>query len=190
MTDLTTVHRAIDAALPVVEEHLDEAEQTRRLPGPVVEALRDSGINRLLLPTALGGLKAPVTDLMDVIERLSAVDGSTGWCALIGTGSNIFAGYLPEHGAREVFADPDQSSASVFAPSGRLEPRPAGLRLSGRMGVRQQRPAQPMGLPRGHDCSATAWSTRPSGSPSCRSPTSRSRTPGTRPACGRPAAIT
>jgi indole-3-acetate monooxygenase len=132
MTDLTTVHRAVDAALPVVEEHRDEAERTRRLSDAVVTALRDSGINRLLLPAALGGLEAPVTDLMDVVERVSAVDGSTGWCAVIGTGSNLFSGYLPECGAREVFADPDQGSASVFAPIGRLEPSPAGLRLSGR----------------------------------------------------------
>jgi indole-3-acetate monooxygenase len=131
-TDLMAVHRAVDAALPVVDEHRDEAGRTRRLPDAVVTALRHTGINRLLLPAALGGLEAPVTDLMDVVERVSAVDGSTGWCAVIGTGSNVFSGYLPESGAREVFADPDQGSASVFAPIGRLEPSPAGMRLSGR----------------------------------------------------------
>jgi alkylation response protein AidB-like acyl-CoA dehydrogenase len=132
MTDLTSVHRAVDVALPVVAEHRDEAARTRRLPGAVVAVLRDTGINRLLLPAALGGLEAPVTDLMDVVERLSAVDGSTGWCAVIGTGSNLFSGYLPECGARKVFADPDQGSASVFAPIGALEASTVGLRLSGR----------------------------------------------------------
>jgi indole-3-acetate monooxygenase len=132
MTDLMAVHRAVDAALPVVEEHRDEAERIRRLPDAVVTALRDTGTNRLLLPAALGGLDGPVTDLMDMVERLSAVDGSTGWCTLIGAGSNLFSGYLPERGAREVFADPDQGSASVFAPIGRLEPTRSGLRLSGR----------------------------------------------------------
>ena len=60
---------------------------------------------------------------MDAIERLAAVDGSTAWCAIIGGGSNIFAGYLPPDGAAEVFADPDRSSATMFAPLGTLEPR-------------------------------------------------------------------
>jgi indole-3-acetate monooxygenase len=57
---------------------------------------------------------------MDVIERIAAVDGSTAWCAVIGSGSNVFAGYIPEAGAREVFADPDQGSATMLAPIGTL----------------------------------------------------------------------
>jgi alkylation response protein AidB-like acyl-CoA dehydrogenase len=48
------------------------------------------------------------------------VDGSTAWCAVIGSGSNLFAGLISEAGAREVFADPDQGSATMFAPSGRI----------------------------------------------------------------------
>jgi alkylation response protein AidB-like acyl-CoA dehydrogenase len=77
------------------------------------------------------GLQAPAVEVMDVVERIAAVDGSTGWCAMIGAGSNLFAGYLPESGARSVFADPDQGSASMFAPAGRLSGTGGRYRLSG-----------------------------------------------------------
>jgi hypothetical protein len=107
----------------------------------VVAALHRTGINRVVLPAALGGDQAPVTELMDVVERIATVDGSTAWCAVIGAGSNVFAGYLPETGARRVFADPDAASATMFAPNGRLVPDGGRYRLTGRVrGVPGQRP--------------------------------------------------
>jgi indole-3-acetate monooxygenase len=97
-----------------------EIECNRRLPDSVVAALRHTGINRLLIPTVLGGMEAPITDVMDIMERIAAVDGSAGWCAAIGAGSNLFAGYMPATGAGTVFADPDQGHATMFAPVGRV----------------------------------------------------------------------
>ncbi len=70
---------------------------------------------------------------MEVVEHLAAVDGSTAWAAAIGFGTSVFAGYLPPDGAAEVFADPDQSNASMFAPLGDAAAAPDGtLRLTGR----------------------------------------------------------
>jgi alkylation response protein AidB-like acyl-CoA dehydrogenase len=62
------------------------------------------------------------------VERIAAVDGSTGWCAVIGGGGNVLGGYVPEIGAREIFADPDRPTATMFAPQGRI----ADGRLTGR----------------------------------------------------------
>ena len=132
ITQAINVEEAVDAALPVVRQHVDEIHERRRLPDAVVDALRDTGINRMVLPGVLGGLETPTADVMKVLEKISAVDGSTGWCAIIGAGSNIFAGYISEIGAREVFADPDQSSATVFAPTGTLEDDRGRLLLTGR----------------------------------------------------------
>ena len=95
-------------------------------------ALRDTGINRLLLPAAIGGVEAPITDVMDVMERIAAVDGSAGWCAAIGAGSNVFAGYMRATGAATVFADPDQGNATMFAPLGRVISDHGRVALSGR----------------------------------------------------------
>jgi alkylation response protein AidB-like acyl-CoA dehydrogenase len=129
--DVPDVRRAVEAALPLVQDRIEEIDRVRRLPDEVVDALRRTGLNRLLLPTALNGLQAPVAEVMDVLERIATVDGSTAWCAMIGAGSNVLAGYLPESGARKVFADPDQASASMFAPVGRLVGDGGRQRLSG-----------------------------------------------------------
>lgn len=118
--------------LPLVRRETDEIRCQRRLPDRVERALRATGINRMLLPARLGGFETPTGDVVELIERIAAVDGSTAWCAVIGAGSNIFAGYLPERGAREVFADPDRGSATMFAPLGALHAHGDRLSLRGR----------------------------------------------------------
>src|SRR5204862_2390116 len=123
---------AVDGILDLVHAASGEIECNRRLPDSVVAALRHTGINRLLIPAALGGMEAPITDVMDVMERIAAVDGSAGWCAAIGAGSNLFAGYMPATGARTVFADPDQGSATMFAPLGRVVSDRGRVTMSGR----------------------------------------------------------
>ena len=110
----------MEPLLSVVAEAVEEIEQRRRLPDRVVSALRESGVHRLAMPRELGGTEATVPAAMDTFERLAAVDGSTAWCAVIGAGSNLFAGYLSEQASRVIFADPDQGNATMFAPTGRI----------------------------------------------------------------------
>jgi alkylation response protein AidB-like acyl-CoA dehydrogenase len=124
--------RAVDEMLPLVRERVGDIERNRRLPDDVVDALRATGINRLFLPAAMGGIEAPTTEVVDIVQRIASVDGSTAWCAVIGSGSNVFSGYLPAPGARKVFADPDQGSATMFAPAGRVVERDGQRRLTGR----------------------------------------------------------
>ena len=131
-TGCSATWRAVEAALPVVRAHVADGERDRRLSDDVVQALRATGINRLLLPEELGGYDAPVTDIMDIGELIATVDGSAAWCAIIGAGSNLFAGYMPLAGARRVFADADQGNATMVAPAGTLTGDEGGYRLSGR----------------------------------------------------------
>ncbi len=126
------VKRAVDEVLPLVRERADEIDSTRRLSDDVVAALRATGVNRLFLPAAMGGIEASPADVVDIVQRIAAVDGSTAWCAVIGAGSNVFSGYLPERGARKVFADADQGSATMFAPAGRIIERDGQRLLTGR----------------------------------------------------------
>src|SRR5215217_2258541 len=105
----------------VVLRHVDDIERQRRLPPAVGDELRASGIHRLAIPAGLGGYEAPVRQMVETVEAIAAVDGSAGWCAAIGAGSNVFAGYMPETGAKKVFADADQGSATMFAPTGTVE---------------------------------------------------------------------
>lgn len=126
------VAATVEDALPLIGRAVGEIRAERRLPANVEGALGAAGVNRMLLPARLGGLETPTALAMDVIERIAAVDGSTAWCAVIGAGSNLFAGYLPEPGAREVFADPDRGTATMFAPLGTLDVVDDVLHLRGR----------------------------------------------------------
>jgi indole-3-acetate monooxygenase len=71
-------------------------------------------------------------DLMQAFETIAAVDGSTGWCAMIGSGGAIFSGMLPETGFKEVFADPALPTAGTVPPKGTAVRVDGGYRVTGR----------------------------------------------------------
>src|ERR1700753_3902082 len=77
---ISTVH---DLA-PLIAKHASDAEHERRLPRPVVDALLDAGIFRLLLSSDLGGAECNPLEFCDLVQAISAIDGSTRWCVMIG----------------------------------------------------------------------------------------------------------
>jgi alkylation response protein AidB-like acyl-CoA dehydrogenase len=119
--------------LALVADRAAASDESGHLDPQVVAALAAAGLNRLVLPVELGGFAASPRRTVEVVEQLAAVDGSTAWAAAIGFGTGLFAGYLPPDGAAEVFADPDQSNAAMFAPLAELTRAPDGtLRVTGR----------------------------------------------------------
>jgi len=131
-TDTNTLSKAIHALLPRIRERREEIEQARQLPRDLVDDLSATGVFRLGVPRAFGGEEADPLDILRAIETLSTADGSTGWITMLGTTTGLVAGYMPEAGAREVFADPTKPRALIADPSGAVEPAVGGVRLSGR----------------------------------------------------------
>lgn len=117
---------------PTIRERGAEIERARRLPPDIADALRRTRIFTLSVPRALGGGEAAPAALLRAAETVAAADGSAGWCAMVGIGNNIAAGYMDEAGAREVFADPTAPTAGIAAPSGAAVPADGGVRVSGR----------------------------------------------------------
>lgn len=118
--------------LPTIRERREEIEQARRMPRDLIEELRKTGIFSLTVPRVIGGKEASPLDIMRAIETVATADGSTGWCVMIATGSNIAAGYMSEPGAREAFADPTAPSAGIAAAAGAAVRVSGGVRVSGR----------------------------------------------------------
>jgi alkylation response protein AidB-like acyl-CoA dehydrogenase len=119
-------------ALDVIASLVPRIEAERRLPREVVDALVAAGVFKLLVPRAYGGADAPVRDAIEVIEAIAWVDGSAGWCAMIGMLSGTMAHFLDDATAREVFGAPDAITCGVFAPMGTAVPEGDGYRVSGR----------------------------------------------------------
>jgi indole-3-acetate monooxygenase len=122
----------IQNLVPEIRTRRQEIERARRLPRDLAGSLRKTGIFGLSVPRVFGGLEASPMEIMSAIETVSTADGSAGWCAMVGTGNNVVAGYLPEAGAKEVFADPTAPTAGIAAPGGQAVRTGGGVRISGR----------------------------------------------------------
>ena len=130
--------RALLDAVEDVRETLtagvDEAEAIATLSAATVDALYESGLFALKLPAAFGGAEAdPVTQLK-VIEALTRIDPSAGWCTMIGaSAAAMLAVFLPDEAIEQVFAGGRvPRAAGVFMPSGKAVSTEGGYIVSGR----------------------------------------------------------
>ena len=127
---LTAVERIRD----VVAAGTEEGERLRTLPPATVRALCDSGLLALKVPESLGGAEAdPVTQL-EVLEALTHIDASAGWCLMVATTAvGLPAGFLPDSAVAKILAGGRVPSAAVaIMPAGVATPVDGGYRLSGR----------------------------------------------------------
>lgn len=120
------------AIAPVLRERSAEIEQARRLPADVVELLRGTGVFRMGFGRGWGGPELSSMEQTAVIEELSYGDAAAGWCAMIGSDSGLYAQFLDEPVAREMFTSLDLVTAGLLFPTGRAELVPGGYRLTGR----------------------------------------------------------
>ncbi|WP_433555411.1 acyl-CoA dehydrogenase family protein [Pseudonocardia xinjiangensis] len=117
---------------PFLREHADEVESARRLTKPVIDALRSTGVFRMAMPKIWGGPELDIFEQIEIIETLSRADASAGWCAMIGSDSGYYSGYVDEATARSLYPDLDAVTAGWISPAGTLEVCEGGYRLSGR----------------------------------------------------------
>lgn len=133
-----------DGLIDAIRRHRNEfeaaghaAEGLRTLPGDTVATLRELGVLWLKTPAELGGTPISPVSFCSVVEELAYIDVSTAWAAMIGAGCNGLAGgWLPEAGAREVFApgQPLPVIAGQLSPRGTGTPVDGGYRVTGRWG--------------------------------------------------------
>lgn len=66
----------------------DEAQQLRHLPAWASKEMADIGLYRYALPPELGGEDLRARQQIEIIEAVSAIDGSVGWCVQISSEIN------------------------------------------------------------------------------------------------------
>ncbi len=91
------------ALAPLIAREADEIERTRRLTEPVVSALIENGLYRVLLPQSLGGTEAPPEIFMQMLEEVAKADASTAWCLGQCSVCAMTAAYLDPDAAHEIF---------------------------------------------------------------------------------------
>ena len=81
--------------------------------------MRAAGMFSLWLPKSLGGPELNAADYVRVIEELSRVDGSVGWCASIASAYSCLAGYLSPDVARRIYGGGGTVVAGAVKPDGK-----------------------------------------------------------------------
>jgi alkylation response protein AidB-like acyl-CoA dehydrogenase len=125
---------AVERIRDVVAAGAEEAERLRTLPTATVRALVDSGLLAMKVPASLGGAEAdPVTQL-DVIEAVTRIDASTGWCLMVATTAvGLPAGFLPDEAVARILEGGRVPPAAIaILPTGTATPVDGGYRLTGR----------------------------------------------------------
>jgi len=125
---------AVERVRATVAAGADEAERLRTLPPTTVAALRDSGLLGLKLPAVLGGAEADPVTQIEVIEALTAVDASAGWCLMVGATTGSLPGvFLGDDAVRVIFDGGTMPlAAGCYMPTGHAVAAPGGVRVTGR----------------------------------------------------------
>jgi len=123
---------SVNTLAPLIRAHAEEAERNHHLSPPVVSALKEAGLFRMYIPTALGGLEVPPQTLYRVVEAIARIDGSTGWCTFIGGVIGVFGAFLPDVVAQQIFGtDPKVVLGGALFPPGTATTCDGGYRVSG-----------------------------------------------------------
>ena len=102
--DLVAAARRLGA---IIRGRRDESERERRLPATVLSAMHDARLFRMYVPIEYGGLETDPITSMQVIEAVAEADAAAAWNLMIGATYGIWAAFLPEASAREVYGAKD-----------------------------------------------------------------------------------
>src|SRR3954454_3389590 len=84
------------ALAPRIRAAAQEIEQGRRLPMPIVQAMKDAGVFRMPMPRSWGGPEVDPLTQIRIVEELSIADPSAGWCAMIGADAGFFTAFMDD----------------------------------------------------------------------------------------------
>ncbi|MGC7098179.1 flavin-dependent monooxygenase [Amycolatopsis lurida] len=105
-----------DEVLAELAQRRTEFRAQRFVPKDFVERLKRTGLYRSATPAKFGGEPLPPGRFLDRIERISAVDGSTGWVASFAF-SQVYLAALPPETQAELYRDgPDLAFAGGLFP--------------------------------------------------------------------------
>lgn len=121
-----------DALLESIRSRRKEFEELRHIPMDIIDEFKAVGVYRSMVPKRFGGDEKSPREFLQMVEAISAADGSAGWVASFGM-SPAYLAALPEETLNKVW---NESPDIVFA-GGIFPPQPAvrtekGFKIQGR----------------------------------------------------------
>jgi alkylation response protein AidB-like acyl-CoA dehydrogenase len=117
--------------IPLIRELRHTTENDRRIAAPIVQAIRESDLCRMLLDT---GPPPPYTpeEWLSVLETLAGAEASVSWLIWNNTLPCFWSRFLDDAGRERIFGDSSRLFAGSTRPTGQAVPTGEGFRLSGR----------------------------------------------------------
>src|SRR6202048_3953823 len=129
--DYPILHAAIGLA-EQIRAASDEIEGARRIPPGIAAAMKDAGVFGMAMPRVWGGLELDPLTQFRVIEALAMVEGSVGWCAMIGCDGGYVTAFLDPDVGRAMYPDIRVATGRAGTTTGQAKRVPGGYRVSGR----------------------------------------------------------
>jgi len=134
-TPVTDYGDVLAGLAAVLEERVERSATTTGVPAPTLEDLHQSGLYRMRVPACLGGGAADARTCYEVVERLSYIDGATGWTFMAGANLLGLAGaFLDDDAVTTILSDPRACIAGQVAARGKAEATADGYRVEGTFG--------------------------------------------------------
>ena len=113
--------------------NLDRIDAECQLPPELAATMAQGNLFSLYVPKCLGGPESDPITAFHVVEEISKVDGSTGWCSFNGSAVTSAISRGTVEAAQEIFGDPPDISGSGSArPDGTATLTSGGYLVSGR----------------------------------------------------------
>jgi len=133
--------RTLGLASPLLQPMLDDIRSRRaelhrlgHIPQDIVETFQAIGLYRAFVPEQFGGGAMTPMEFLQLIETISAADGSAGWVASFGFASKYLSS-LPATTLAELYREsPDVVFAGAVFPPHAATPEGKGYRVNGRWG--------------------------------------------------------
>ena len=112
----------------------DQIERERQIPEPLLSALHEARLFRMVLPRAYGGDEVSPVAYVDALEEIARHDASVAWNIFVGNSAALISPYLEPETAHLIFDDPRALIAwgPPVGPNATAEP--GGYRVTGKWG--------------------------------------------------------
>ncbi|WP_328715254.1 acyl-CoA dehydrogenase family protein [Nocardia salmonicida] len=123
----------IKEVAPLIRKNAAEGDSARRVSEETIDALKEAGAFRILVPRRLGGLETSSRALLDVSSAIAEADGGAAWVVMLSNTNAWLAALKGGNDFEEMYAaSPDLIVAGVLAPSGTVRKVAGGYRVTGR----------------------------------------------------------
>jgi alkylation response protein AidB-like acyl-CoA dehydrogenase len=128
MSEIVTTAKRL---LPLIHEQRHTTENNRRIAEPIVRAIRETDLCRMLYDTGASPRYTPL-EWLHVLEALAGAEASVSWFVWNSTVPCFWARFLGEEARERWFGDARRLFSGSTRPTGQAIPSERGYRLRGR----------------------------------------------------------